>query len=73
MVVSSVRLGFFAADKAALDGHAQELYLSGRFQLRVPLDSCVLGPSHRDSRSVVYLALCVCSVICILGDSQNFA
>lgn len=34
MVVSSVKLFFFAAaDKAALDDHAQELYLSGRFQL----------------------------------------
>lgn len=62
----------FAADKAVFEGHAEELSLSRRFQLGVPL-AVVCWAFLRVSGAVVYLALCVCSLTCLLGGSQAFA
>lgn len=68
---SSVTVGF-AADKAAFEDHAEELSLSRRFQLGVPL-AVMYWAFLRVPGTVVYLALCVCSLTCFLGGSQGFA
>lgn len=58
-----------AADKAALDGLKR---FSSVGDFKSP--STFVHLTHLTvSRSVVYLVLCVCTVTCILGDSQDSA
>lgn len=60
-VRSSVTVGF-AADKAVFEGHAEELSLSRRFQLGVPLGSCVLGLSPS------LWGCCLFGSVCLLSN-----
>lgn len=59
-VRSSVTVGF-AADKAAFEGHAEELSLLRRFQLGVPLGSCVLGLSQSLWDCCLFGSVCLLS------------